>query len=534
MDFRSLSMRLPSFTLFAAACLAHVGYCHSGGGVNSEPWLGRSIYFVVTDRFAQSGGGGKPGCSGKGWCGGTIKGVEEKLGYIQDMGFDAIWITPVVEQVPWLDHWNGTGYHGYWARDFNKIEPRIGSEGDLKSLKAACAQRGMLLMVDIVANHVGPIHTVAQIQQLGTGLNDPSATQFHQLNRGVKESLQSYINKPVEMSDAGSCWPWYNFGNGCNYTVILEGWFGDLADLNQEDPKVKDYLLHWIHNMQEKYGIDGFRLDTVTYLPKPFLQEFQAAAGVYIIGEVVTSNFTMHSSYSGDITGLLNFPLTQHLKYLFSPKGSLQDLEGLLHQQRASHYPNLHLLGNFIDNHDNDRFLFNHTGDETQLRNGLAFTLLWPGIPIVYYGTEQPIVSNQHDNRYAMWPHYNQTRLSTYLKSLNTLRKQFGFGHAGSSVTTEADVVFSEKNSMAFVRDKLFVVTSNTGQDAAKSAGCAEVDALPDQWHAICTDGHGKPARLQVVFGDVPVLHCQENNVTHKSLFCWQKDDAEPFALALG
>jgi len=85
------------------------------------------------------------------------------------MGFDAIWITPVVEQVPWLDHWNGTGYHGYWARDFNKIEPRIGTEQDLKSLKAACAKRAMLLMVDIVANHVGPIHSVDQIQQLGAG-----------------------------------------------------------------------------------------------------------------------------------------------------------------------------------------------------------------------------------------------------------------------------------------------------------------------------------------------------------------------------
>ena len=165
------------------------------------------------------------------------------------MGFDAIWITPVVEQVPWLDHWNGTGYHGYWARDFNKIEPRIGGEAALKSLKAACTQRGMLLMVDIVANHVGPIHSVEQIKQLGPGLNDPAAAQFHQLNRSPGESLQAYIDKPVTMQEAGPlCWPEYDFGPGCNYTVILEGWFGDLADLRQENPSTRAYLLEWIQN----------------------------------------------------------------------------------------------------------------------------------------------------------------------------------------------------------------------------------------------------------------------------------------------
>ena len=154
------------------------------------------------------------------------------------MGFDAVWITPVVEQTPWMDRWNGTGYHGYWARDFHKIEPRIGTENDLHSLRMACHTRGMLLMVDVVANHVGPIHSVAQIEALGTGLNSATGTQFHQLDRRTNESLQEYIDDPVKMQDAGACWPYYRFGSGCNYTVVLEGWFGDLADLKQEDPAV--------------------------------------------------------------------------------------------------------------------------------------------------------------------------------------------------------------------------------------------------------------------------------------------------------
>lgn len=128
-----------------------------------DKWLGRSVYFVVTDRFARddtsdaSAAGGRGGvefCGNgtKEWCGGTFKGVMSKLDYIAGMGFDAIWITPVVKQVTWRDNWNGTGYHGgranksnpgrrclllnaplrvragYWAADFHEVDPHLGSE----------------------------------------------------------------------------------------------------------------------------------------------------------------------------------------------------------------------------------------------------------------------------------------------------------------------------------------------------------------------------------------------------------------------
>ena len=88
----------------------------------------------MIDRFSKSPGAeGSAACEGKEqWCGGTLKGVQSKLDYIRQMGFDAIWITPVVEQVPWRDHWNGTGYHGYWARDFHKIDPHFGTAEDLQ------------------------------------------------------------------------------------------------------------------------------------------------------------------------------------------------------------------------------------------------------------------------------------------------------------------------------------------------------------------------------------------------------------------
>ena len=80
--------------------------------INTSDWYGRSIYFLMIDRFALDGTDTSTPCAGREWCGGTITGIIGKLDYIQDLGFDAIWITPVVEQVEWRDNWDGTGYHG--------------------------------------------------------------------------------------------------------------------------------------------------------------------------------------------------------------------------------------------------------------------------------------------------------------------------------------------------------------------------------------------------------------------------------------
>ena len=127
-------------------------------------WAGRSIYFVVTDRFAKSADhqDDDAPCSGREWCGGTLRGVTRKLDYIRGMGFDAIWITPIVKQVEWRDKYNGTAYHGYWASDFEQLDEHLGTEEDLRALKRGLEARGMLLMLDVVVNHVGPIHNLGQ------------------------------------------------------------------------------------------------------------------------------------------------------------------------------------------------------------------------------------------------------------------------------------------------------------------------------------------------------------------------------------
>ena len=84
------------------------------------------------------------------YCGGTFKGIEKKLDYIKGMGFSAIWISPIPENM-------GDDYHGYAALDWYKVNPHFGTEQDLKDLVAACHEMDIWVMLDVVANHVAPV-----------------------------------------------------------------------------------------------------------------------------------------------------------------------------------------------------------------------------------------------------------------------------------------------------------------------------------------------------------------------------------------
>jgi alpha-amylase len=101
------------------------------------------------------------------YCGGGYKGIKNNLDYIQGMGFDAIWISPII------DNRDG-GYHGYWGRNIYKLNDHFGSEQDFVDLVSACHSRNILVMVDVVANHMGNLDT-------NFGVNNPfnDASHYH-------------------------------------------------------------------------------------------------------------------------------------------------------------------------------------------------------------------------------------------------------------------------------------------------------------------------------------------------------------------
>ena len=126
----------------ALACLGFAAVAEAAG---TEEWKERSVYQLLTDRFY----GGQNGDMHN-YLGGTFNGITEKLDYIKGMGFDAIWISPVVDNID-------GGYHGYWARNWEKVNAHFGTEQDLKNLVNTAHSKGIWVMVDVVANHVGPV-----------------------------------------------------------------------------------------------------------------------------------------------------------------------------------------------------------------------------------------------------------------------------------------------------------------------------------------------------------------------------------------
>lgn len=227
---------------------------------------------VLTDRFALEGGGTAQCITDdRKYCGGTYRGIIDKLDYIQDLGFDAIWISPIVANVEDFTVY-GEAYHGYWAQDIYKLNPHFGSADDLVALSNTLHSRGMYLMVDIVVNHFGPANSSA------------SYASFRPFNQ------PRYFHPECLITD-------YN-----NQTDVEQCWLGDdklaLADVDTENPWVVKTFIHWIKTLVKDYDIDGLRIDTLKHVRKDFWPAFAAASGVYTIGEVYHGD----TSYVADYT----------------------------------------------------------------------------------------------------------------------------------------------------------------------------------------------------------------------------------------
>mmetsp|Transcript_44928 Transcript_44928/g.103850 ORF Transcript_44928/g.103850 Transcript_44928/m.103850 type:complete len:609 (-) Transcript_44928:171-1997(-) len=457
---------------------------------------GKSWYFVVVDSFARTNGDNKPcDTSVHGWCEGTIKGVTQHLDYIQGMGFDCVWITPVLKQLegPDPDGISGYGNYGYWAYNWYAIDEHFGTAEDLLELSAELHKRGMCFVYDMVVNHVGPIHSAADVHKVYPfnetwyyNTPDIRNLSFDEYAGGVPANPPHQALGPGAMcrQDAGSCSNYacpveVAFGSNCplatayrnetapgpvhlphcglgdycpgyNEQRTQDGWFFTLGDLNQSVPFVHDELIKWAKYMVRTYGIDGIRLDTAPYVPKDFLSDLQSAVGVPILGEVGTTNFSFFASYSPAIgphvlDGLLNFHTSQVVPASFCgsfyPRAVLNltrlgtDMALSLASGKIS---DLDLLGNFADNHDMARIVELCKGEQSRMANALAWTMFYKGIPIVYYGTEVFL----KDTRESLWQHGWNTDAPGYklLADMNRVRreqqlavKEAEVKHAGSS-----------------------------------------------------------------------------------------------------
>jgi alpha-amylase len=275
----------------------------------ADGWRNRTIYQVLTDRFAIPEGLEVAPCDQQHLdsgihCGGTWRGITEHLDYIQNMNFDAIWISPIVAQMPdWTS--DGEAYPGYWQQSLYSINPSYGTEEDLNELITEIHNRGMLVMLDIVVNHMalpGP-----HVEDLDWAIMHP----FNDKKYYHDYCVNGYDDQ--DLRNLQDCW--------------LGGSGTLLADLNSESEEVQEMLALWIKNQIWKYGVDGLRIDAALNVPSEFFTKFMAEAGVFATSETYTEHVELACPYSETVGSMLNYPVYFPLRYaLQGPEGNFQDL----------------------------------------------------------------------------------------------------------------------------------------------------------------------------------------------------------------
>lgn len=407
-----------------------------------ERWRDEVIYFVMTDRFHNGDRKNDFKVSARdphAYHGGDFAGLIQKLPYIRDLGATAIWITPVNDNrdEALVDkYW---GFHGYWIKDFNRVEEHLGDEATLKKLVDTAHGMGIKVMLDIVVNHTGYGAPMAV---------DPKFRDWFHHNGNITNWDDQY---QLENHD-------------------IHG----LPDFNTENPAVLDYMVDVWTRWAVRTGVDGYRVDTVKHVPKGFWSKFNTAlasrtkSDFLLLGEVLNGDAGYVGAYTreGRFDTVFDFPMYFTLQDVFAHGKSMRRLGDRLRQDGA--YADAELLSTFVDNHDVPRFMSSAGGDERKLRLALSFILTARGIPCIYYGTENAMAGVSEEENRADMQFGANPRLNAYVKKLTSLRRELAPLRRGRMLEMWQDdqiYAFSRLGGSARSGDEVVVALNNADQE---------------------------------------------------------------------
>ena len=443
-------------------------------------WRGKSIYQVITDRFARADQSTTAPCNlgSRTYCGGNWQGIIHQLDYIQGMGFTAIWISPVTMQLPQTTAY-GEAYHGYWQQNLNQLNPKFGTVDDLQALSAAVHARNMYLMVDVVVNHFGWNGDESTFNPASFKPFDkmsyfhsycPITSYYYSSNQSGIETVSHY--RSLRQGTLADLPPSVGLATGTYVVspffvkIIVNDCISNVAlpDLDTTNKFVISTFYSWIDKLVSDYSIDGLRIDTVKHVQKSFWPGFNSAAGVFSMGEVFDGDPAYTCPYQNVLDSVLNYPLFFSLTQAFqSSSGNMAGLVSTLSSMRSS-CKDPSLLGTFIENHDNPRFP-SLTHDTTLDKNVVAFTILADGIPIIYQGQEQGFSGGSDpNNREALWTASYSTNgpLYGFIASLNQIRNQEIY-KAPDFVTDATSTIYSDSHYIATRKGGIVGVYTNSG-----------------------------------------------------------------------
>lgn len=386
--------------------------------IDTPDWVrDAAFYQIFPDRFAIASRVAKPGPlepwdappTTHGFKGGDLLGVAERLPYLEDLGINAIYLTPI---------FSSASNHRYHTYDYFEVDPLLGGDAALRTLLDEAHARGIRVVLDGVFNHTGrgfwAFHHV-----LETGAASPYRHWFHfdqaalDAGRQLRAYPQGYEGMGVGTDEPGLDATVSHRGAGA---VSLErlgymAWWDlpALPKLNTDDPHVREHLLsaaeHWL-----RFGIDGWRLDVPEEVPAPFWEAFRRRCravrpDAYIVGEI------WHEApdwLAGDrFDAVMNYPLGKAiLGFTAAPSfradvaafhfeySQVRPMDGPTFARELERLMTLYdpavtaVQLNLVDSHDTPRFLTLADGDRAALRLAILLQATLPGAPCVYYGDE--------------------------------------------------------------------------------------------------------------------------------------------------
>ena len=398
--------------------------------VPSPDWRDQVLYFVLTDRFDdgdpanndQHKGEYDPTDTAR-YNGGDLRGIGRRLEYIRGLGATGVWISPPILNRWWDPAAHHGGYHGYWAKDFSRLDPHVGSLGDYQALSRQLHGAGMVLVQDIVLNH-----TADYLDYVGGW--DPGNPGAHAVLSRDSQGDTGPTQAPFDRNDprkpgdrAAAIYHWTpRVADFQNPSQLLNGQMSGLDDINSENPVVRAALRQSYGDWIRKAGVDGFRVDTALYVPNAALEDFLYATDANAPGVMAVAKATGRDSFhvfgegfaidrpyddaqarridalmrrpDGSVLmpGMLDFPLYGDINAVFA-RGAPTAQLGYRIADAARVHAHPELMASFLDNHDVDRFLAG--GDRVGLEQSLLLMFTLPGIPVVYYGTEQGFTSQR-------------------------------------------------------------------------------------------------------------------------------------------
>ncbi|WP_313500690.1 alpha-amylase family glycosyl hydrolase [Kaistella carnis] len=383
-------------------------------------WEGANVYFLLTDRFKNGDSSNDVNFNRtekaavlRGFEGGDLRGVIQKIdeNYFSDLGINAIWMTPLVEQIHGVTN-EGTGktygFHGYWAKDWTELDPNFGTKDDLKELVEKAHKKGIRIVLDAVINHTGPVTNIDAAYPNSWVRTEPTCTYNNYKNTtectlvANLPDILTESNEPVELPPL-LVEKWKKEGKYEAEMKSLDAFFARTGF-----PRApKYYIMKWLADYVQNYGIDGYRIDTVKHTNEDVWKDFQKVCQesfdiykrnnpskvldnnlFFTVGEVYGYGISQKQDYDfGDkkvnyyenaFKSLINFDFkgdaNKSYEELFSNYSQLlnSDLNGKT-------------VMNYLTSHD-DGSPF----DKERKRTFEAGTklLLAPGISQVYYGDE--------------------------------------------------------------------------------------------------------------------------------------------------